>query len=323
MPPSSLIPAAKASPVPVLDAEWMALLSGQAPLDRQLAREALMWLWQAAWSLMLIGVLAWIVVSLYDWMVTRFFRVLDQRLPDDAAHRLSQRLMTGAAIVRSVGKAGIVFIALTMALARLGVNVAPVLASAGIVGLAVGFGSQSLIKDVISGFFIIMEDQYGVGDVIEVSGQTGLVERMNLRITQLRNGQGALITLPNGQITTVVNHSKQWARAVVDVGVPLHVETSEALTALREAATGVAGRLKAEVLEAPDVQGIEGLKDDGYTVRVQFKTAPLQQWKVARAFREAVAAPLRTWHLSAPARAQAVRTAATAEPAAGPADQTG
>jgi small conductance mechanosensitive channel len=273
--------------LPLLTPEVTALLTGQTPLDRQLAHEAAFWLWQAAWSLVLIGVLAWAAVKAWDWVVTGSFGAFETKLPDDAARRLAQRIKTGGAILRSVGKASIVFIAVTMALARLGVNVAPVLASAGIIGLAVGFGAQSLVKDVISGFFIIMEDQYGVGDVIEAGGHKGLVERMNLRITQLRSSQGAVITLPNGQITTVVNHSKQWARAVVDVAVPLHVAPGVATVALQLAAAAVAA--STDVLEAPEVAGVETLKEDGYAIRVQFKTAPLAQWRVARAFRAAAA----------------------------------
>ncbi|MEB3223437.1 MAG: mechanosensitive ion channel family protein [Candidatus Sericytochromatia bacterium] len=279
--------------LPLLAPEVTALLTGQTPLDRQLAHEAALWLWQAAWSLVLIGVLAWAAIKTWDWLVTGSFGAFETKLPDDAARRLAQRIKTGGAILRSVGKASIVFIAVTMALARLGVNVAPVLASAGIIGLAVGFGAQSLVKDVISGFFIIMEDQYGVGDVVEAGGHKGLVERMNLRITQLRSSQGAVITLPNGQITTVVNHSKQWARAVVDVAVPLHVTPGEATAALQRAAAAVAA--STDVLEAPEVAGVETLKEDGYVIRVQFKTSPLAQWRVARAFRAAAAELTRGW----------------------------
>jgi small conductance mechanosensitive channel len=278
---------------PLLDPEVAALLTGRTPIDRQVAHEAVLWLWQAAWSLVLIAALAWVALRTWDWLVSRSFGAFETRLPDDAARRLAQRIKTGGAILRSVGKAGIAFIAVTMALARLGVNVAPVLASAGILGLAVGFGAQSLVKDVISGFFIIMEDQYGVGDVVEAGGHTGLVERMNLRITQLRSSQGAVITLPNGQITTVVNHSKQWARAVVDVAVPMHVPAAQAIAEVRAAAEGVA--TSPEVLEGPEVLGVESLKDDSYAVRVQFKTAPLAQWRVARDFRAAAADVVRGW----------------------------
>ncbi|MEB3329532.1 MAG: mechanosensitive ion channel family protein [Candidatus Sericytochromatia bacterium] len=291
--PTPFAVAAATPPPPVLTPEAAAVLSGHQPLDPGVAHDAALWLWQAAWSVGLIAVLAWVALRAWDWVLARSFRAFESRLPEDAARRLARRFKTGQDVLRSVGKAGISFIAVTMALSRVGVNVAPVLASAGILGLAVGIGAQSLVKDVISGFFIIMEDQYGVGDLIEAAGHTGHVERMNLRITQIRSSLGAVITLPNGQITNVVNHSKQWSRAVVDVTVPLRVSTARALADLK----GAAARLAAdpEVLEEPEVLGLESLKDDSYAVRVRFKTAPLAHWRIAREFRAAMTEVALRW----------------------------
>lgn len=230
----------------------------------------------------------WFFLRVFEAALRTFFTALKNRTTTTPELRLVQRLDTAAAIARSLGKTAIIFFAATTVLSSLGVNVGPILASAGIVGLAVGFGAQSLVKDVISGFFIIMEDQFGVGDVVELNGHQGLVERMNLRFSQIRNGQGSLVSIPNGQVATVVNHSKQWARAVVDINVPLHIPPDQLRVAMLRAAKLVQEEMPSNILEPVELVGVEALKDSEAIMRVQFKTPPLEQWKVARAYREAL-----------------------------------
>src|SRR5687768_386000 len=137
-----------------------------------------------------------------------------------AAHpRVEQRTETLRHIIRSVSKAVISIVLLLTVSSELGFSIGPVLASAGIAGLAIGFGAQSLVKDIISGFFILFEDQYGVGDVVKIGDQSGMVERMTLRVTVLRNLKGEVHVIPNGNIHTVTVLTKEWARAVVDITV--------------------------------------------------------------------------------------------------------
>jgi small conductance mechanosensitive channel len=166
-----------------------------------------------------------------------------------------------------------------------GINITPILASAGVVGLAVGFGAQSLVKDVISGFFILFEDQYGVGDVVDIDGKSGLVERMNLRITQLRNTAGELITIPNGSIKIVSNRSKEWARAVLEIGVAYDADVDHVLNVMVEEGRKLREERPNDVLELPEVAGIQAFEESSIRLRVIMKTAPLQQWGIASEWR--------------------------------------
>ncbi|MEB3198815.1 MAG: mechanosensitive ion channel family protein [Candidatus Sericytochromatia bacterium] len=285
MPPLGPFPTA-ASPAAGPPSDLVQLVTGDLPwsasLAHQLGHDAL----RGLFSISLAAIVTLLGFHLCDRLVGQLFQLLSSRMNAEPGARLTQRMLTASAILRSIGKGTILFVAMVFVLSRLGVDVAPILASAGIVGLAVGFGAQSLVKDVISGFFIVMEDQFGVGDVIDLNGHNGLVERMNLRIVQIRNGQGSLITIPNGQVTTVVNHSKGWARAVVDVTVPTCAEPSLVLSAMRDTAEALARDLGREILEPAELLGVEQLKESEAVLRIQFKTAPLAQWKVARAYRE-------------------------------------
>lgn len=283
------VPAATgAPPEGLLDANITGLLTGQVAWSRELGTQLVHWLWGTGWTLLLAVVLAWLGLRAWDAVTARIFGLVSASLKPDSAVRLAQRINTSSAILRSVGKVVIVFLAAMVVLSRMGVNVAPILASAGIVGLAVGFGAQSLVKDVISGFFIIMEDQYGVGDVIQVGESSGLVEKMNLRITQIRNQHGSLITIPNGAITTVTNHSKEWARAVLEVGISYHEDPDRVMQILRELGEELQAELPDKVVEPVEILGVEAFKESEVVIKLQFKTAPLEQWAVSRAFRRKV-----------------------------------
>src|SRR5881397_3697184 len=147
--------------------------------------------------------------------------------------RVEQRTATLRQIIRSVTKAILILVVVLTISSELGFNIGPVLASAGIVGFAVGFGAQSLVKDVISGFFILFEDQYGVGDVVKIGDLSGVVERMTLRATVLRNLEGQVHLIPNGNIQTVTVLTKQWARAVVDITVRYDQELAKVFDLLQ------------------------------------------------------------------------------------------
>jgi small conductance mechanosensitive channel len=234
---------------------------------------------------LLVVAMTLLALRIYQAFIERIFKIINSNLKPDAAMRVSQRSATLSGMLGSLGKVVIMFVGFTIILEKIGVNIAPLLASAGIAGLAVGFGAQSLVKDVISGFFILTEDQFGVGDVIEVDTKVGLVEKMNLRITQLRNQHGQLITIPNGQILAVINHSKEWARAVLEVSVAFDEDPDRVIAALELIGKEVQEEMPDKILEPVEVLGVEAFQEGEVHIKLQLKTRPLEQWVVARVFR--------------------------------------
>jgi small-conductance mechanosensitive channel len=204
--------------------------------------------------------------------------------------RRKQRVRALGAILRSAASVTIFAIAGFVILGDLGINLAPLLASAGVVGIAVGFGAQNLVRDYLSGIFMLVEDQYGVGDVITVGGATGTVENVTLRITRVRDVNGIVWHIRNGAIETVGNESQGWARAVIDFPVPFAAD----LAAIREllARTGDVmwhePTWRAVMLEAPEVWGAQAITKEEVVMRIVAKTAPLRQWEVEREMRARV-----------------------------------
>ncbi len=177
-----------------------------------------------------------------------------------------------------------------MVLDQIGIALGPLLASAGVVGLAIGFGAQSLVADYLSGMLIMIEDQYGVGDSVDLGEAVGEVEHVGLRLTQVRDLNGGLWHIRNGEILRVRNDSQEWARAVLDVSVAYDANLDEVYRVLEE--TGKALRQDPDfadvLLEDPAVWGVQSLDADGVLVRVAVKTVPLQQWGVTRELRRRV-----------------------------------
>ena len=206
-----------------------------------------------------------------------------------AAHaRVEQRSETLRHIIRSVSKTVLLVVLLLTISSELGFSIAPILASAGIAGLAIGFGAQSLVKDIIAGFFILFEDQYGVGDVIKTGEQSGVVEHMTLRVTILRNFEGQVHVIPNGHIQTVTVMTKEWARAIVDVTISHRENLDRVNDILARVGKQLAVDYPDQVLEKPQVLGIERMNDEGVTLRVAAKTLPLKQWDLAREWRRRI-----------------------------------
>jgi small conductance mechanosensitive channel len=177
-----------------------------------------------------------------------------------------------------------------MVLSELRVNVGPLIAGAGIVGVALGFGAQSLVSDFLSGLFMLFEDQYGVGDVVDVGDATGTVEAVTLRVTRLRDVNGTVWYVRNGEIMRVGNMSQNWARAVLDV----RVGYGEDLERVKRVLSDLFQHLWLErdfrelVMEQPEVWGVERIDPDAIVVRVALKTVPLEQWTVARDLRQRI-----------------------------------
>ncbi|WP_433223861.1 mechanosensitive ion channel family protein [Microtetraspora malaysiensis] len=202
--------------------------------------------------------------------------------------RRRQRAETMGSVLRSLSSVVILGTAALMILSNLGIELAPLLTSVGIIGVAVGFGAQELVKDFIAGMFMLLEDQYGVGDVIDTGVATGTVEAVTLRITRIRDADGKVWYVRNGTISRVGNESQGWSRAVVDVTVPYEAD----ITTVRELLKGVSTAMWEEpeyrdalLVEEPQVYGLEQISDKSVIFRVSVKTAPAQQAEVARELR--------------------------------------
>src|SRR6266540_1140744 len=206
-------------------------------------------------------------------------------------HRLIHRLVRQRAealgsVMRSIASASIFVVTVMLVLGEVGVNLAPLLASAGVVGLAIGFGAQNLVKDFLAGLFMLLEDQYGVGDVIDVGDVTGTVEAIGLRITTLRDARGVLWYIRNGEIIRVGNKSQGWALVIVDVPVGF-AGVEEATEVLCRAATDLADDpvWAEDLIEPPEVLGVEQITVDGAVLRAQVKTAAEARLRVGRELR--------------------------------------
>jgi small-conductance mechanosensitive channel len=201
--------------------------------------------------------------------------------------RRKQRVQALGAILRSAASVTIFGIAGFIILGDLGINLAPLLASAGVVGVAIGFGAQSLVKDYLSGIFMMVEDQYGVGDVITIGDATGTVENVTLRVTRVRDVNGIVWHIRNGTIDTIGNESQGWARAVIDFPVPFEADLATIRELLARTGNGMWNEpaWRVVMLEAPEVWGAQEISKDTVTMRMVAKTAPLRQWEVERELR--------------------------------------
>ncbi|MDQ8705230.1 mechanosensitive ion channel family protein [Streptomyces sp. LHD-70] len=213
-----------------------------------------------------------------------------QRDTSRADERREQRARTIGSVLSSIVTIVIAVMGLAMVLDQIGIALGPLLASAGVVGLAIGFGAQSLVADYLAGMLIMVEDQYGVGDSVDLGEAVGEVEHVGLRLTQVRDLNGGLWHIRNGEIMRVRNDSQEWARAVLDVSVAYDSNLETVFDVLEE--TGLALRknpdFKDVLLEDPSVWGVQSLSPDGVVVRLVVKTAPLKQWAITRELRRRV-----------------------------------
>lgn len=251
-----------------------------AELTRNLVRVAVIW------------ALCYVALRLVRLVATRIERAVDDGDTSTLTER-EQRGQTISQLLRSVGRVSVVAVGLLLSL-NVFIDIGPLLAGAGILGLAVSFGAQSLVKDVISGFFYLLEGQFAVGDVIEVSGKSGVVERMTLRMVVLRDLHGVVHMVPNGQITTVSNMTRTWSRAVVDVGVAYGTDVDQALRIFAEESQRLAHDpdWQARFDGEPEVVGVQGLDENQVTIRTLLRTHAGQQWAVGREFRRRIKARL-------------------------------
>lgn len=230
-----------------------------------------------------ILVVAWIMLALSRRLIPMMRKQLQKHTDDSEQHK---RLETLGRVLRYVAAVVITLITAMIVLSELGISIAPILASAGIVGLAVGFGAQSLVKDYFTGLFLLLENQVHQGDVVEVAGLGGLVEEVTLRYIRLRDYEGSVHYIPNGAVSTVTNRSRGYAYALVDIRVAYREDIEAVFDVIRQVAAEirvdeVLGPL---VLDDIDLAGVDAWADSAVTIRFRIKVQPLQQWTVKRAF---------------------------------------
>jgi small conductance mechanosensitive channel len=254
----------------------------------------------------LLSILAvWLLVRL----VARRIEKWGQREGEGLRSAREQRARTAANLVRSIGRVVLTIVAVLMVLNQLDFNIAPLLASAGVVGLAVSFGSQSLVRDYVTGFFLQLEHQFALGDVIRVGAAEGTVESITLRLVYLRDSSGALHIIPNGTITQVTNLTRSWGRVSVDVDVPWK-DSDRALNAVQAAAESLAKDVAwaDALLDPPRVTGIEKIGPGVVTLRTVARVDPYRRDDVARELRRRIKEALD--------RAEIIPVASPAPPAA-------
>ena len=265
------------------------------------------WLLDRPIRVALILLLAWVVTRVIKKAIVRFTkRILTapndfrfQKLRDTApgrvliddqerAARAEARAETLGHVLRSVAVAVVWGFAGLVMLGEVGVNLGPLIAGAGIGGVALGFGAQSIVKDFLSGLFMLIEDHYGVGDVIDVNFAVGTVERVSLRSTTIRDVKGTVWHIPNGQIARIGNHSQLWSRALIDIEVPYDTDLRSAIDVIQRTTQELwedPEWREDKLEERPDVWGVQQLSKSGTVLRVAAKTEPSAQWSVERELR--------------------------------------
>lgn len=237
----------------------------------------------SALRIVLILVAAWVAIV----VLQRLVRSVRVRIAGHIGGAdVARRAETLGRVVRYLVALVVGAVAAMLVLAEVGVSLAPILGAAGVVGLAIGFGAQSLVKDYFTGFFILLEDQIRTGDVVTVAGIGGLVEDMTLRHVRLRDYDGNVHFVPNGMITSVTNMSRQFAQAVMDVGVAYRENVDDVFALMRQVGAQLRSdpAYQARILDELEIAGVERLDDSAVVLRCRFKVAPLEQWNVRREF---------------------------------------
>ena len=243
--------------------------------------------WESkAWKPVIILLLCWGLFIGLEFGLKRFGKFLSKKevIREDET---VLRLKTFIHVLRWLGSILIIGLGLYMLLENFGINVAPLLAGAGIVGLALGFGGQYLIRDLINGIFILFEGQFRVNDVVKIGDLAGLVESMNLRVTQLRDLEGRVIFIPNGEIKTVINFTKGHSQALLDIGVAYKEKVDDVMKVMKDLAKQMRndpyfGKL---ILEDMEMLGVDAFVDSAVIIKCRMKTLPIKQWEVAREYR--------------------------------------
>ncbi len=245
--------------------------------------QVLNWLLLSGPKILLIIILAFVALKVTKALSLRLSDAIKQ---EDKKGEAEKRIATLSSLIRYVLSVTIIVFAAIMLLGELGIEIGPVLAAAGVAGLAIGFGAQTLVQDIISGFFILMQDQIRVGDVVNVAGKGGLVEKVNLKTTVLRDLSGNVHYVRNGLIDVVTNMTKDYSQYVFEIGVAYREDVDEVIAVIKEVDEELRKDEKfGEVILAPiEVMGLDKFADSALIIKARTKTKPIKQWNVAREF---------------------------------------
>ena len=237
----------------------------------------------SALHVVLILLLAWVLLRLSRRGII-LFRIYMSKQTDNPEE--VKRVETLGRVFRYIASVAISLVAGMLILSELGISIAPILATAGVAGLAIGFGAQSLVKDYFTGFFLLLEDQVRQGDVVQAGGKAGFVEEVTLRYIRMRDYDGNVHFVPNGTVTTVTNMSREFAYAVIDVGVAYREDTDEAMDLMRQVGAEMRQdeAIGPKILEDMEMAGVDKWDDSAVILRCRFKVPPLEQWGVRREF---------------------------------------
>ena len=247
-------------------------------------------------QLTLTSILDLVAIIIIALLVNRFLRAVSKLMvkravtQSRAAQVREQQTRTLAGVLYSAGSKAVWFVALLTASYIVGINPTPVLTLAGVASVAIGFGAQSLIRDVITGFYIVFEDQFAIGDTIQVGEISGRVENLTLRRTVLRDARGALVTIANGEIRTVSNLNRDWSQAFVDISIAPDISLEKTMQALENACAELRGDASwsQALVDGPRILGVQSFDRSASTVRLQVRTAPTRQDEVSRELRRRV-----------------------------------
>lgn len=240
--------------------------------------------YQSALHIVVILALAWVLLHLSNKGI-RMLRIYLSEQAGDNTEEI-KRIATLGRVFRYIASVVIILVAGMVVLSEVGISIAPILATAGVLGIAVGFGAQSLIKDYFNGFFMLLENQVRQGDVVEAAGKSGLVEEVTLRYIKMRNYEGQVHYIPNGCVTTVTNMSRDYSYSVIDIGVAYRENTDEVMKLMHQ----VGAEMRADaawrdkILEDMEMAGMDQWADSAVILRCRFKVKPLEQWGVRREF---------------------------------------
>ena len=242
-------------------------------------------------SIIILIILLVVTLALATYMVNKLKKILARRMvnkTDEPNREVEKRLDTLMSIVRTVIGIVVWAIFIMIFLKKINIDIAPILAGAGIIGLAVGFGAQELVRDFITGFFILLENQIRTGDVAIINGTGGLVEKIELRTTTLRDLSGTVHVFQNGKINTISNMTKEWSAMVFDIGVAYKEDISKVMKLMKEVADKMMEEeeYKKNILEPMEVFGLDSFGDSALVIKGRIKTKPIQQWTIGREYRK-------------------------------------
>jgi small conductance mechanosensitive channel len=240
-------------------------------------------IFEAGVTIVVVLLLALVLLKIAQLLSSKVTSVLVKKRPDGESKKRAETL---SGVVRNVFVVMIWAIAIMVVLSEVGIEIGPILAAAGIVGLAVGFGAQDLVKDVINGFFILLEDQIRVGDVVQIAGKGGLVEKVNLKMTILRDLQGHVHFIPNGSIDTVTNMTKEFSFYLFEFGVAYREDVDHVIEVIKQVDEDIRNdeNYKYEILEPIEIFGLDKFADSAIIIKARIKTMPIKQWHVGREY---------------------------------------